>query len=106
MRLSAQIRRLLTAEDPYKRAMPPSDRDIRLTIPVTESASWDKERRTEFDVVYYSAINCLPTEFARKGYTLHPLLYQMPREIKLLVSVTISDTDDERVIDRTLNSIV
>lgn len=54
-------------------------------------------------VVRYSAISSRPSEFVHKGYSLRPLLYGQPRRTKLLVSIAISDTDDEKAVRKTLS---
>lgn len=57
-------------------------------------------------VVRYSAISTRPNEFVHKGYSLRSLLYGQPRRTRLLVSITISDTDDEKTVRKTINSII
>ena len=60
----------------------------------------------ESAVVRWSAINCGPAELPTKCYKLRPRLYARPRQTKLLVSITISDTDREETIRTTLNSVL
>jgi hypothetical protein len=54
----------------------------------------------ESAVVRWSAINCGLAELPTKSYKLRP------RQTKLLVSITISDTDREGTIRRTLDSVL
>lgn len=60
----------------------------------------------ESAVVRWSAINCGPAELPTKSYKLRPRLYARPRQTKLLVSITISNTDREGTIRRTLDSVL
>jgi chitin synthase len=60
----------------------------------------------ESTVVRWSAINCGPTELPTQSYKLRPQLYARPRQTKLLVSITISDTDRAQLIRNTLDCIL
>ncbi|KAH8590979.1 hypothetical protein B0O99DRAFT_744822 [Bisporella sp. PMI_857] len=82
---------------------------LDIPLPASELArlpgAASNDRESTF--IRWSAINCGPTEFTRKNYyILRPLLYNKPRQTKLLISVNISDTDNETTIRNTLDCIL
>ncbi|KIM97116.1 hypothetical protein OIDMADRAFT_32148 [Oidiodendron maius Zn] len=87
---------------------PTFESGIVLDIPVWTCvlARLRKAVERESAVVRWSAINCGPAELPTKCYKLRPRLYARPRQTKLLVSITISDTDREGTIRRTLDSVL
>ena len=49
--------------------------------------------RDEFTHVRYSALTCRPSEFSDSKFFLRPSLFVKPRSTKLLISISISETD-------------
>ena len=49
--------------------------------------------RDEFTHARYSALTCRPSEFSDSNFVLRPSLFAKPRSTKLLISISISETD-------------
>lgn len=61
-----------------------------------------KER--EFTHMRYSAATCLPTDFTSSRFTLRQMCFKQPRQIEILICVTIYNEDDV-LLGRTLSGV-
>lgn len=64
----------------------------------------DSVKEREFTHMRYSAATCKPTDFAANRFTLRQMCFKQPRQIELLICVTIYNEDD-LLLGRTLSGI-